>query len=74
MKKVKVEVLGENAEVYSGLTVKVGRKYYIISKSPFEEEVMIFGCDAKGHCSNTRDLWHGSSFERAKEFLSEKQP
>jgi hypothetical protein len=74
MNKVQVEVIGENREVYSGLTVKAGKKYYIISKSPFDEEVMIFRCDSKGHCSNTTDLWHGQSFESAKAFLSDNQP
>jgi hypothetical protein len=74
MKNVKVEVLGENIEVHSGITVKAGKNYYIISKSPFANEVMVFACDSKGHCSNTTDLWHGFSFEEAKGFLANNQP
>lgn len=74
MKNVKVEVLEENQEVFSGITVKAGKKHYIVSKTPFANEVMIFACDSKGHCSNTMDLWHGFSFEKAKEFLANNQP
>jgi hypothetical protein len=73
-KRTRITVLGTNGEVYSGITVKAGKKYYIISKSPFEEEVMVFRCNSKGHCSNTRDIWHGSSFEQAKDFLANNQP
>ena len=74
LNKVKVEVLGENEEVDLGITVKAGNKYYIISKSPFNEEVMVFGCDKNGHCSKMTDLWTGCSFEEAKEFLANNQP
>jgi hypothetical protein len=74
MNKVKVEQLGANAEVYNGMTVKAGKKYYIISSSPFENSVMVFACNSKGHCKNTTDLWSGYTFAKAIEFLETNQP
>lgn len=73
-KTVKIELIGKNQEVFSGITVKAGKKYYIISKSPFGNEIMVFACDSMGHCSNKIDLWHGFTFESAKTFLSTNQP
>lgn len=74
MNNVKVETIGTNKETYSGITVKAGQKYYIISKSPMNGEVMVFRCDSKGHCSNKADIWLGTSFDDAIEFLSTNQP
>lgn len=74
MRNVKIEVLGENQEVYEGLTIKAGKKHYIISKSPINEEVMIFRCNSKGHCSSMANVWKGLTFEDAKEFLANNQP
>jgi len=73
MNKIKVEVIGTNQEAISGITVKAGRNYFIISKSPFNGEVMIFHCDSSGHCESMASVWLGTSFEDAKKFLSEKE-
>jgi hypothetical protein len=72
--RARITVLGTNEEVLEGITVKAGKKYYIISRSPFDYEVIIFACDSKGHCSSTHGLWTGCSIQDAKDFLANNQP
>lgn len=60
--KPKVVKVDTNTFVYSGITVKKGNKYYIISKSPFNNEVLGFACDSKGEPKSLKELARGSSF------------
>lgn len=65
--KAEIEVIGENPFVYNGLTVKKGENYYIISKSPFNGEVLAFPANSKGECTSKTEIARGTTFKEVKE-------
>lgn len=75
MNNQKVEDLGQNPEVYSGHTYKVNGKYYIISRSPFNGEVMVFKCRANGTPTTFRHVYltYGQTSD-AINWLTNNQP
>ena len=65
----KLENIDINSFVYDGYTVKKGNKYYIISKSPFNNEVLVFRCNAHGKPKNFKRVLRSNSFKEAKKDL-----